>query len=118
MELLLLRELFRSLEEFMQSTSVGVEGRFGGDFLMGGRVFELSSSTNLDLISLSSCWRLRGFENADAEFVAMVAIAVVVVLGIYCRRSSALENMGRFCNRFLALIKNNTAKLALNTRDC
>ena len=118
MELLLLRELFRSLEEFMQSTSVGVEGRFGGDLLMGGRVLELSSSTDLERTSLSSCWRLRGLENVDAESVAMVAIVVVVVLGIYCRPSSALDNMGRFCNQSLALIINNTAKLALNTRDC
>lgn len=73
-ELLLLRELFRSLKELMQSASVGVEGRCGDDLLMGGRVFELSSSTDLEITTLSSCWRLRGLENADAESVAMVAI--------------------------------------------
>ena len=74
LELLRLRELYRSLEDFMQSASVGVEGRFGDDLLMGGRVFELSSSTDLEITSLSSCWRLRGLENANAESVAMVAI--------------------------------------------
>lgn len=115
MELLLLRELFRSFEEFMQSASVGVEGRLGLDLLMGGRVFELSSSTDLEITSLSSCCRLRGLENADAEPVAMVAICGCSRLGNLLSSELGVVVMSCSCNQLLQFVMNKYVKLAFNS---